>query len=262
MNRWRCEFRTKHFKAGRTFEREDVARQWQTETSAEQGLTTNMWKMLPDGSVEMQLKGNVTTVFDFADLQLLAGHPWCHNHGYVRSRSGGHMHRLVAKVPNGSEAEVDHIDRNPLNNRRSNLRLVDHKTNLRNTKKQKNNKSGHNGIFESAWYYVTFYENGKRRTVHVFFDPIKEESRSAARSSLEETCTGKVTKAGNTPSICVCRAWNVDVCSSSSDGIRKRLYFKDNDPVDRERVLRQAIVLREATQARCNSTNGKATQST
>lgn len=53
------------------------------------------------------------------------------------------MHRFVAK-PMG--LHVDHIDRNPLNNQRENLRLVTHPINRQNTSKQSNNTTGFKGV--------------------------------------------------------------------------------------------------------------------
>lgn len=42
------------------------------------------------------------------------------------------MHRWITECPMGME--VDHINHDPLDNRRDNLRIVDHSTNLRNVK--------------------------------------------------------------------------------------------------------------------------------
>jgi hypothetical protein len=53
------------------------------------------------------------------------------------------MHRLILGHPNGV---VDHIDRNGLNNQRSNLRVVDTKVNRLNSKLNSNNTTGHRNI--------------------------------------------------------------------------------------------------------------------
>src|SRR3954466_3760097 len=54
------------------------------------------------------------------------------------------LHRYLLRPPNG--IEVDHINRNPLDNRRSNLRLGTHAQNSRN-KFQKNSPSGFKGVY-------------------------------------------------------------------------------------------------------------------
>ena len=59
------------------------------------------------------------------------------------------VHRLVWKIYYGDFDEskyIDHIDGNPLNNRITNLRLVTHKENMRNTKKRRDNTSGIPGV--------------------------------------------------------------------------------------------------------------------
>ncbi len=54
------------------------------------------------------------------------------------------MHRQILNPE--SDMSIDHIDRNPLNNVRSNLRLAAHWQNLHNRPKQINNTSGHKGV--------------------------------------------------------------------------------------------------------------------
>lgn len=54
------------------------------------------------------------------------------------------MHRVITQPPTGME--VDHIDGNGLNNRRSNLRVVTHAQNLSNRGAPKNNTSGKKGV--------------------------------------------------------------------------------------------------------------------
>lgn len=76
----------------------------------------------------------------------------CVNKGYVRIRIGkvGYLaHRIVWLYHHGymPESDVDHIDRNPLNNRIDNLREVSDQCNIRNQKKRTDNTSGVTGVF-------------------------------------------------------------------------------------------------------------------
>lgn len=63
------------------------------------------------------------------------------------------VHRLVWMLFNGpipEGMEIDHIDGNALNNKIENLRLVDHKQNVRNAALRKDNNSGRTGITKSG----------------------------------------------------------------------------------------------------------------
>jgi hypothetical protein len=77
---------------------------------------------------------------DDVDVPLLAGRRWHvmpSSTGNYYAISGGrngrvYMHRLITSCPDG--LEVDHINHNTLDNRRSNLRVVTHAENMRNGK--------------------------------------------------------------------------------------------------------------------------------
>jgi hypothetical protein len=74
-----------------------------------------------------------------------------------------YMHRLLLNAPRG--VEVDHIDRETLNNRRSNLRLASHSENKWNTAARKNNTSGYKGVHyekRRGHYIALAYRHGKR----------------------------------------------------------------------------------------------------
>lgn len=67
--------------------------------------------------------------------------------GYAVRSEGGRpilMHRVIASAPPG--LEVDHINRNRLDNRRSNLRLTDYTGNMRNCSRNRRNTSGYKGV--------------------------------------------------------------------------------------------------------------------
>ena len=78
------------------------------------------------------------------------------------------VHRLVAKafIPNPDNLpEIDHIDRNPANNRVDNLRWTSRAENMINVSLRSDNKSGHRGIwFESRkqkWKITYEFEKKK-----------------------------------------------------------------------------------------------------
>jgi len=56
------------------------------------------------------------------------------------------LHNLIMGISTDSEFEVDHIDKNPLNNRKDNLRVVNKSNNLMNRGIQINNSTGVCGV--------------------------------------------------------------------------------------------------------------------
>ena len=80
------------------------------------------------------------------------------------------MHRLIAKRM-GIEGMVDHKNRQPLDNRRCNLRPATHSQNMANREKSKPNKSGHKGVYleidngygSRSWTAQVTYQRKKYR---------------------------------------------------------------------------------------------------
>ena len=64
--------------------------------------------------------------------------------GYVRNASGKKIHRLIMNCPD--DKQVDHINGDPLDNRKSNLRICSNQQNSFNKGKHKNNTSGFKGV--------------------------------------------------------------------------------------------------------------------
>ncbi len=73
-----------------------------------------------------------------------------------------HMHRVVC----GSVGEIDHINRNRLDNRKENLRIVTRSLNMANTDIRSTNRSGYKGVsFDSSrgLWRAAIVVNGKQK---------------------------------------------------------------------------------------------------
>ena len=104
-------------------------------------------------------------IVDDCDFEAINKMKWyCTNAGYAVHDVGSRtilMHRLVLDAPEGFE--VDHIDGNPLNNSRNNLRLATHQENIRHrVNVNKNNSSGVNG--------VSWFKRDKKWRARIFVD--------------------------------------------------------------------------------------------
>ncbi|SRR5260221_5883955 len=78
-------------------------------------------------------KGRISIV-DVQDIELVCEYNWSYSvHGYAVARIDDkvkYMHRVILGLP--SDVEVDHINRNKLDNTRANLRAADRYLNTRN----------------------------------------------------------------------------------------------------------------------------------
>lgn len=97
---------------------------------------------------------NRFTIIDVEDLDKLESYKWhSDKHGYVKRtqnkngvRKKVFLHRLIMNAPKG--LMVDHINHNPLDNRKCNLRLVNNKENQYNTQPNKGNK--YKGVYKNT----------------------------------------------------------------------------------------------------------------
>ena len=95
----------------------------------------------------LKLTKDKYAIVDDSDFDWLNQWRWYYTHGYAaRDTADGriYMHRLLAnpKAP----LVTDHINRNKLDNRRSNLRVTSRSINQFNRPKQPNNTSGVIGV--------------------------------------------------------------------------------------------------------------------
>ncbi len=91
-------------------------------------------------------------------------------------------------LPDYSKDEViDHIDRNPFNNRIENLRLVTTSQNQQNTKVRKDSSTGVKGV---TWYkpynkWVARIKVQKKRILLGYFDSFEEAKEARLRAEID-----------------------------------------------------------------------------
>lgn len=85
-----------------------------------------------------------------------------------------YLHRFILNAENGTK--IDHINHNPLDNRKSNLRFISQANNLKNrSEKNSNNKSGYrnvcyNKLFNNTPWQVQLQIDGKNTVLRRFND--------------------------------------------------------------------------------------------
>lgn len=109
-----------------------------------------------------------SAIVDDGDYPLLSQYKWF----YKKNKNGGYaartlktirMHRVILNAT--EDEEVDHINNNGLDNRRTNLRLCKRSENVRNVVKRKDTKNTYKGVHyikkRNRWI-ARIQVNGKR----------------------------------------------------------------------------------------------------
>ena len=140
---------------------------------------------------EKQGNEKCRTLIDLDDIDKVKDYNW-HSNGidYIltnktKSHPKLYLHRFIMNAP--KDMEVDHINHNPLDNRKCNLRICTHKQNLRNQSINKNNTSGYPGV---SWYKkykkwkVRIISNGK--DIHLgYYDDLEEAIKVRKQAEIE-----------------------------------------------------------------------------
>jgi hypothetical protein len=96
---------------------------------------------------EIQLTRGKIAIVDNEDYDMLSQFNWCYSQvGYAVSRIDNKVRYLHRILLGENSLYVDHINRNKLDNRRSNLRVCDGTQNNANIPKPKTNTSGYKGV--------------------------------------------------------------------------------------------------------------------
>lgn len=136
---------------------------------------------MTDDDYILKIKG-ANILVDKVFLPMLSKYHWNFNGEYATTKIKGktaYMHRLILGTPIGYE--TDHINRNTLDNRIINLRIVPTRSNSINRPAPKHNKSGYKGV-SLAW--IRARDNGKKWVAGImvnrkrlylgYFDDIKD----------------------------------------------------------------------------------------
>lgn len=139
-------------------------------------------------------KGKYFALVDDSDYEWLSKWRWYRTTGGYAQRNGNHnhrghvvvsMHTAIMDTPKGME--VDHINRDKLDNQRSNLRVVGRSENSHNRPKQSNNTSGHRGVFWAGWanmWRVLIKVRGK--AIHIgYYKNINDAVVARKRAEVE-----------------------------------------------------------------------------
>lgn len=125
---------------------------------------------------------------DLEDVDKVKNYKWgisCGN--YIKGKINGKqilLHRFIMGVVDNKEVDVDHIDGNPFNNRKSNLRVCSHTENMRNQKQSKSNTSGRKGVYwrkdVNKWVAGITVD---KKYIHIGYFKTKEEAIEARKKA-------------------------------------------------------------------------------
>lgn len=131
-------------------------------------------------------------IIDAEDLPLVSCRRWCldgNNYAAAMIRINGigykvKMHRLLLGLQPGDKMNGDHINRNRLDNRKSNLRILTKKENSKNMSKFRDSTSSYRGVFwdkQSNRWRANITVDGKQTRIGIFKNEL--DAAHAAREA-------------------------------------------------------------------------------
>jgi hypothetical protein len=120
-----------------------------------------------DGRVEIEANKGKVFIIDYQDLELVSSikNTWTATTNGLRAtinKKAIFLHRFLMNPPEGKE--VDHVNRNPLDNRRSNLRVCTHAENMKNRGQHDKNKKFKGVSYRDGSYIVRIHAEGKNKS--------------------------------------------------------------------------------------------------
>lgn len=99
-----------------------------------------------------------------------------------------YMHQFIMNtISKGHNYSIDHMDHDPLNNQKSNLRVCNNSENMRNRGRQKNNKSGAKGVcYVSERGKFKSYIKLNNKLMHLgYYNTLQEAALAYNKKALE-----------------------------------------------------------------------------
>lgn len=142
--------------------------------------------------MELKTRKGETFYIDDEDYPIVQGRAWyITKRGYVATsiRKDGkvnnvNLHRLLIKTD--GNVDVDHINGNKMDNRRTNLRICTHQQNSCNQKKRSTNKSGYTGVsfFKATGQYEAYIWCNYKKIYLGLFDSAVEAAMARDKAAL------------------------------------------------------------------------------
>lgn len=141
--------------------------------------------------LEIVLNDDTITLIDKEDIELVKHDRWCvSSDGYAISASGKYhkkrLHRVIMGEINTSNV-IDHINRNRMDNRKNNLRVVTNQENSFNQTIRKNNTSGIIGV---SWWsrdnnWMAQIKHNYKRHFLGYYEDINDAIRARLQAEIK-----------------------------------------------------------------------------
>lgn len=139
---------------------------------------------------KISLPHGLFALVDDDEFEELNKHRWCIQREKYPARMVGrkiiYMHRLINNTPKGFV--TDHIDGNPLNNTKSNLRTCTQSQNLMNTRLRCDNKYGFKGVYKNrpgrSKQWIACIQKNNKKIILGYFNTILEAKNAYDNASL------------------------------------------------------------------------------